>query len=157
MADSKARAEQINLPSCCAFMPSGITVGSQGGSCRFRLGCLARCKNTTPHLNLTPPFFLQQDHKSFKTTLIAAQLSGLERSGSYPIESSRIPGAPTYQGGPSPSSRRCLYFRSSVLAFCRFSGLYNIFRCHNCQVPQHLMQLNFHCIVLVHVRRFLSP
>ena len=132
-------------------------MGSQGGSCRFGLGCLARYRSqlhTSTSLRL---LFLQQDHKSFKTTPIAAQLFGLERSGSCPIESSRIPGAPTYQGGPSLRPRRCLYLRSSVQAFCRFSGLYNIFRCHNCQIPQHLMQLNFHCIVLVHVRRFLSP
>src|SRR5579859_257827 len=109
MADSKARAEQINLqvaalschPEYFGWREVDVEVGSQGGSCRFGLGCLARCRSqlhTSTSLRL---LFLQQDHKCFKTTPIAAQLSGLERSGSCPIESSRIPGAPTYQGGPS--------------------------------------------------------
>lgn len=119
-------------------------MGSQGGSCRFGLGCLARCRSqlhTSTSLRL---LFLQQDHKSFKTTPIAAQLSGLERSGSCPIESSRIPGAPTYQGGPSLRPVDAFISESSVLAFCRFSGLYNIFRCHNCQVPQHAIEFLLH-------------
>jgi hypothetical protein len=72
MADSKARAELIEFLSCFAFVPSGIFVGSQGGSCRFGLGRLAR-RRTQLHAPTSHRLhFLQQDHKPSKMAPIAA-------------------------------------------------------------------------------------
>jgi hypothetical protein len=109
MADSKARAEQINLlkSGCWTLLPLRVRLFTTR----------SQIFQNSPHRSAFWPREIWQ---------LPDWIIQNTRGSDVPSRAKR-------------SSRRCPYLRSSMLAFCRFSGLYNIFRCHNCQVPQHLM------------------